>query len=470
MSAITTLESSSNVKSGEKEVINLREKNRIAFVGSGGAAKALWYHLGVLKALEEEGIGLKGSGADFEIEEIVGSSAGSLFGAFITNNFSDESIGKFLEEKSFLRYFFNPRNREKGKMYGLSYYDVFPPNLPSGDELLRRIKDASNLKKYSSLMNDMVEYANAFIPEFMKTGDFEASLERILEDYAEVDYFGLENFVREFIRFPALSNTDRIERYLEDILEINDFRQLQREREVDFYVIASELDRPRKAIFGPKRSPFTTDPWADRYVDSIPISTACAASCALPIIYRPKKIVIEGEKCYFVDGEVKKTLSTHVPRENGADLIIISHTLEPYTYQETKGSLVHHGLVGILLQSVYIMVAQKIRSAWVNHSLRRQIFDYLDTPEFQRDLENILKDLKSSDQKKVQKHLSDFLKEKVCELLNIDTNLQYIFLPSSSDIFWMDHFNIFPHYMRKLVNSGYNRAKELLRDNYELVK
>lgn len=458
------------MKSGEREVINLRDKQRIAFVGSGGAAKALWYHLGVLKALEEEGIGLKGSGHEFEIEEIVGSSAGSLFGAFITNNFSDETIERFLEEKSFLRYFFNPRGRETGKMYGLSYYDVFPPNLPSGEELLRRIKDASNFKKYSSLMNDLVEYANAFIPEFMRTGDFKASLERILEDYAEVDYFGIENFVREFIRFPALSNTDKIERYLEDILEINDFRQLQRERGIDFYVVASELDRPRKAMFGPKHSPFTTDPWADRYVDSIPISTACSASCALPIIYRPKKIVIEGEKCYFVDGEVKKTLSTHIASDNGADLIIISHTLEPYIYQETKGSLVHHGLVGILLQTVYIMVAQKIRSAWANHTLRMQVFEYLDTPEFKKDLDNIMKDLKTSDKQKFQETLTDFLKEKVCEILNLDLNLQYIFLPSSSEIFWMDHFNIFPHYMRKLVNSGYNRAKELLRDNYELVK
>jgi len=71
----------------EREVIDLREKKRIAFVGSGGAAKALWYHLGVLKALNEEGIGVRGYGQPHEIVEIVGSSAGSLFGAFISNNF-----------------------------------------------------------------------------------------------------------------------------------------------------------------------------------------------------------------------------------------------------------------------------------------------------------------------------------------------------------------------------------------------
>jgi hypothetical protein len=55
-------------------------------------------------------------------------------------------------------------------------------------------------------------------------------------------------------------------------------------------------------------------------------------------------------------------------------------------------------------------------------------------------------------------------------MLQIDLNLQYLYFPSSSEIFWMDHFNIFPHYMRKLVNSGYNRAKQILNDNYTLIK
>ncbi|MFA6450840.1 MAG: patatin-like phospholipase family protein [bacterium] len=455
---------------GEKEVIDLREKKRIAFVGSGGAAKALWYHLGVIKALEEEGIGVKGYGQPYEISEIVGSSAGSLFGAFVSNNFSYDTIAKFLDEKPFHEYFFNLRPREKGKMYGLSYYDVLPPNIPTFNEALQRAKEVLDFKRYGSLANDIGEYARAFIPEFLRTRDLEASLERVIEDYGDVDYFGLESIARELIRVPALSNTDRIEKYLENVLEINDFRQLQRERGIDMYVIASELDRPRKAMFGPKRSPYTADPWADRYIDSIPIATACAASCSLPLIYRPKQLIVEGEKIFYIDGEIKKTLSTHVPRENGADLIIISHTLEPYQYEERWGSINKYGLVGIFIQSVYIMVAQKIRSAWQSVAVRREIFDYLSTPGFQKDLEAVLKDVNSNDRKKVKKAVTEFLKDKICDMLQLDLNLQYLYFPSSSEIFWMDHFNIFPHYMRKLVNSGYNRAKQILNDNYTLIK
>lgn len=460
----------SNRTDNEKEVIDLREKKRIAFVGSGGAAKALWYHLGVIRALEEEGIGVCGYGQPHEIVEIVGSSAGSLFGAFISNNFSYDTIARFLDEKPFYEYFFNTRPREKGKMYGLSYYDILPPNVPTLDEFVKRAKDVLNLKRYASLMNDANEYARSFIPEFLRTRNIEASLEHVIEDYGDVDYFGLENLAREFVRLPALSNTDRIEKYLEGILEINDFHQLQRERGIELNVIASELDRPRKAIFSPRRSPFTTDPWADRYIDSVPISTACAASCSLPIIYRPKQIIVEGEKTFFIDGEVKKTLSTHVAREHGADLIIISHTLEPYQYQERWGSIDRSGLIGIFIQSVYIMVAQKIRSAWQAINLRRRIFEYISTPDFQRELDAVLGDIKTDDRKKIKRVLTEFLKDKLCDMLDIDPNLQYLYFPSSSEIFWMDHFNIFPHYMRKLVNSGYNRAKQILQENYTLIK
>jgi len=347
----------------ERPVIDLKEKKKIAFVGSGGAVKALGYHMGVLMALEEIGITVKGYGGKHEIDTLVGSSAGSLFGSFIVNNFDFNRIHTFLEEKSFLRYFYNPRPREKGQMYGLSYLDIFPPNIPSLGDAIERLSDHITWERYKDGVNDIGALARTFIPEILKTGDVEVSLENALKK-ANRDYMGIEGLIREALPFPAISNTDRIERYLDDILQINDFRQLQRERGIDFFVIASELNRPRKAIFGPKRSPFTDDPWADRYVDSIPMSTACAASSALPIIYRPKKIVIEGEKGYYVDGEVKQTLSTHVAAENGADLIIVSHNLEPYQYDHTKRSLTRHGFMAIVIQSVFIGLSQKIHTAW----------------------------------------------------------------------------------------------------------
>lgn len=452
----------------QREVVDLKAKKKISFVGSGGAAKALGYHLGVLTALEEYGITVRGYGGKHEIVDLIGSSAGSLFGAFIVNNFSFDRIHQFLEEKSFWRYFVNPTKREKGKMYGLSYLDVFPPNIPNFSDIMDSMNGRQVLDRYKHIFNDIGELARTFVPEVMRTGDVEMSIEQALKN-ANKDYMGIEGVLREFIRFSAFSNTDRLEKYLEDILEINDFQQLRRERGIDFYVIASELNRPRKAIFGPRRSEFTTDPWADRYIDGVPISTACAASSSLPVLYRPKKIIIEGEKQYYVDGEVKQTLSTHVARECGADLVIVSHTLEPYKYQHTKGSLTQHGLVSILLQSIFIGVAQKIKSAWMVRELRHRIYDHIETPEFQKQLEALLKDYTNGDTNKLKKVLTDFLQDTVAELLKVDKNIQYIFIPSDNDVFWMDHFNIFPHYMKRLANAGYNCAKKAIEENYRFV-
>ena len=451
-----------------REVIDVREKKRIAFVGSGGAVKALAFHLGVLMALEEYGITVRGYGGKYEIVDLVGSSAGSLFGAFVTNNFSFDRITSFLEEKSFFRYFINNKPREKGKLYGLSYKDIFPPNVPSLNDIVDTAARRLTWKRYKHAVNDLGELVRTFVPEAFRTGDVEGSLEHFLKS-AGKDYMGIEGLLREMIPIQAISNTDSIEKYLEDILEINDFLQLRRERGIDFYVIASELNRPRKAIFGPKRSEYTTDPWADRYVDTVPISTACSASSALPIIYRPKKIVVEGEKNYYIDGEVKQTLSIDVAREAGADLIIISHTLEPYKYDFTKQSLTRHGVVSIITQSVFISVAQKIRSAWQIHELKHTIYDYISTPEFQRELDAILKDSGNGKSKKLREHLTEFLQETVAKVLRVDKKIQYIYIPSDNEVFWMDHFNIFPHYMKRLANAGYRRTRESIEQNYELI-
>ena len=452
----------------ERQVINLKEKKKIAFVGSGGAAKALGYHLGVLMALEEYGITVRGYGGKYEITDLIGSSAGSIFGAFISNNFTLDVITDFLEEKTFWRYFINPRSREKGKMYGLSYQDIFPPNIPNLNELVDRVNDRLTWERYKNVFNDMGELARSFVPEVMRTGDVEMSIEKSLKS-ANKDYMGIEGVVREFVRFPALSNTDRIEQYLAEILEIDDFRKLQRERGINLFVIGSELNNPRKAIFGPRRGEFTTDPWADRYIDGIPISTSVAASCALPVIYRPKKIMVEGEKHYYVDGEVKQTLSSHVAKDNGADLVIVSHTLEPYRYDHTKRSLTRHGMISILLQCVFIGVSQKIKNAWSTHELTHNIYDHISTPKFQKELDAILKEHASGNTKKIAKAVTEFLEETVAELLNIDKELQYIYIPSGNEVFWMDHFNIFPHYMKRLANAGYRQAKTKIEENYKII-
>jgi hypothetical protein len=101
--------------------------------------------------------------------------------------------------------------------------------------------------------------------------------------------------------------------------------------------------------------------------------------------------------------------------------------------------------------------------------LRHRIYDHIETAEFQKQLEAILKDYTNGDNKKLKKALTDFLQDTVAELLNVDKNIQYIFIPSDNDVFWMDHFNIFPHYMKRLANAGYNCAKKAIEENYRFA-
>ena len=62
--------------------------------------------------------------------------------------------------------------------------------------------------------------------------------------------------------------------YVEEVIGIlgytNDFKRLDRE----FYIVATELDSGKRAVFGPG------------HLD-VPISLAVAASSALPLVYKP---------------------------------------------------------------------------------------------------------------------------------------------------------------------------------------
>ena len=50
-----------------------------------------------------------------------------------------------------------------------------------------------------------------------------------------------------------------------------------------------------------------------------------------------------GTPIYYIDGEIRDTLSTHVAIDAGADLVIASHTHQPYHFQKEIGSLTEHG-------------------------------------------------------------------------------------------------------------------------------
>ena len=90
----------------------------------------------------------------------------------------------------------------------------------------------------------------------------------------------------------------------------NRFTDLERE----LYIIATSLDTGERAVFG-------TDVNSD-----VPISTAVAASSALPMIYKPVRI--GGEE--YIDGSMRGNASLDIAIEHGATLIVCVNPLVPY--------------------------------------------------------------------------------------------------------------------------------------------
>ena len=111
-----------------------------------------------------------------------------------------------------------------------------------------------------------------------------------------------------------------IERYVEEVLSdpdrTNDFRLLERE----LYVTATELDTTERVVLG-------EGDWAD-----VPISSAVAASGALPLVYDP--VEIKGRE--FIDGGIRSTTNIDVAVERGAKFIIVINPLVPYINDFSK--------------------------------------------------------------------------------------------------------------------------------------
>lgn len=230
---------------------------RIAFIGSGGAAKGI-AHLGVLKAMEEIGI---------SADVFVGASAGAIAGAFFSQGFTADQM-----------------------------VDWFRPFWRRED------------------------------PEAMKGRHF----------------LGLPN--REQLASPGyltsgLLSIDRFERYLARRLPANDFRELDR----PLLVTAADVDGRGRVVFGPG------------YEEEVPISQAVAASCCVPILFRPYRI---GDR-YYVDGEVVRTLSIDLAVEAGADVVIISNVYRPHVTRAHGRSLVHSGGPAVARQMLNVILSEK---------------------------------------------------------------------------------------------------------------
>ena len=132
---------------------------------------------------------------------------------------------------------------------------------------------------------------------------------------------------------------DRFERFVADALPTDDFRELDKH----VLVTAADIDGRGRAVFG------------RGYREDVPISTAVAASCCVPLVFRPHRI---GDR-FYVDGEIVRTLSIDLAVEAGADVMIVSNVYRPHVARLGSPSLVYDGGLAVARQALNIILSEK---------------------------------------------------------------------------------------------------------------
>jgi NTE family protein len=242
------------------------KSSKTALVLAGGGLTGAVYEIGALRAIDDMLINRTVN--DFDI--FVGTSAGALVSAFLANGISPADMmrsldGSYPEVKPIARkHIFNLQRSEFIRVGAL-----LPQKLAkSWLEFLQNSQDMTFFDFVWSLM------------DALPAGFY--------------DGLGLDRYVKQVIRKAGFSNS---------------FDQISK----DLSIIATDLDSGERVIF-------------DKTTPSIPISTAVAASSALPIVYRP--IRINGHD--YVDGGLRGNASLDVAIERGAELVVCINPMVPF--------------------------------------------------------------------------------------------------------------------------------------------
>jgi NTE family protein len=245
-----------------------RKPSKTALVLGGGGFTGGVYEIGALRALDL--LAINRNVNDFDI--YVGTSAGAFISSLLANGVTPEEMMRVL-------------NRDHASPLGhINLGTLLRPNYAGW------LKRGVTLPlKLANVVRELVENVGEVSAVDIATG-LSAALPNGL--YSGT---GIERYVEE-----ALSDPDRT----------NDFRLLERE----LYLVATDLDTTDRVVLGEGE-------W-----DDVPISTAVAASGALPGIYEP--IEINGRE--FIDGGIVSTTNVDIAIERGAKFVVVINPLVPY--------------------------------------------------------------------------------------------------------------------------------------------
>jgi len=285
-------------------IINgLQTQSGESLVLSGGATKAFYFHLGVLKVLDLQ-----------SVTSIVGSSAGAVLGTFIASGASIEQVIDMMQQD---------------EVY-LPEMDTWVKTLTSSMLFRPRLKSL---------------FRQGLHTGFQSLRSLTALPQAIHRDVlADI----IDSIVTSQNQASSFFTAELLEEMLMGLLPQQNFDGLEK----DLYVIATDLDSGRRAIFNASVDDIDDD---NRLITGATLPQAIRASAAVPGLFEPVKI--KGR--YYVDGEIKRTLSADIGLQL-ADTVIVSHTYQPLERANYR-TINDLGWWSILKQSAYIVFSERIK-------------------------------------------------------------------------------------------------------------
>lgn len=287
-----------------RELPQLHKKEGTTLVLSGGATKAFYFHLGVLKAL----------GLD-DVTSIVGTSAGAVAGALVATGVSVDTLIAAVYQKKV----YNPRLDSIVK--GINSRLLFKP----------RLRNFAAQGFFTSL--EALRFVLS-LPTLCNQDIVAEAIDRL---------FLSQHHVAGFF------NADELQGLFKTLLPSNNFA----DTDIDLYVTATSLDSHERVVFN---GIYDFTDAHNIFMRDVPIHKAVRASTSLPGMFEPVKI--KGR--YYVDGEIKQTLSMDIGLAL-SDHVIVSHTYQPlYRSLESAPSVGEMGWVTILKQSLHIILHERM--------------------------------------------------------------------------------------------------------------
>jgi NTE family protein len=308
-------------------------RGKVGLVLAGGAVSGGAFKAGGLRALDESLVRRRlpgGTAHAFGLNEFdvfVGLSAGSVLAAVLASGIVPDEIFKILQGRSDTYETFQPWHFMWPNVGEI--FSRLPRWLHKEEELftnfLSGATDVRSGRRYSlrTTLAKMVDACARLLP----TGLF--------------DPRALERYLRRQMEIAGVSD---------------DFTRAFKQTGKELYLTATDLNRGELVVFG-----------HDEPYGAVPISTAIAASCAIPLWYSPVLVdnPLRGEKgepdrLDLVDGGLMRTANVRVAVEKGCDLVVCYNPFTRIRYDRAGRNLVEHGMPTIATQTMRTVIGARL--------------------------------------------------------------------------------------------------------------